>query len=210
MPRACLEERAGGFVLAYTPVLIAFSPDGSLVVVTSRSGGLARVFAAADGAPLGEIRAEGLSLDCGAIAISPNGRRLAICDGDRVTVSRAHRKQTSELSLGANVSRSVFSPDGRSLAFACEDHTVVVYNARRLTETARFRGGAELSDLGLSFTDDSRAVVVRGTRGALLYSLDLRALVDFDDNGLTARWREAPPLWYVQQGEIDTAGDQHC
>jgi WD40 repeat protein len=90
---------------------VAFSPDGQRLVSGGSDDGTLRIWEAATGRELQALKGK-----VGPVAISPDGRRLAVGDGAAVTVrDSATGKRLLALKGPHGASAVAFSPDGRRL-----------------------------------------------------------------------------------------------
>jgi WD40 repeat protein len=134
-----------------TPFCLAYSPDGKYVAVGTERitvldetplppgpQGEAMLWDAHTGKPLRRLHASNIGIP--AIAFSPNGKQLAICDENQVAIQDV---QTGAFrhSLGLGGFRPIsiaFSPDGETLAIGYEQNRVELWDPTR---------GAQLSIL---------------------------------------------------------------
>nr|WP_042179802.1 helix-turn-helix domain-containing protein [Kibdelosporangium sp. MJ126-NF4]CEL14036.1 High-affnity carbon uptake protein Hat/HatR [Kibdelosporangium sp. MJ126-NF4]CTQ88402.1 High-affnity carbon uptake protein Hat/HatR [Kibdelosporangium sp. MJ126-NF4] len=111
-------------------------------------------------------RARLATLDIGAVttgvAFSPDGSLLAVADHDNQLVTVwdiATRTRKSELRGHSGWARSVvFSPDGRTLASASADQTVILWDVATGSQLARVTGHKDAYFHGIDFSPDGRTI----------------------------------------------------
>jgi WD40 repeat protein/Flp pilus assembly protein TadD len=176
------------------PVQVAFSPDGRRVGATSRAGGkgpgrAVQVWDAATGEPLAHFRRTPPppSPFYAAVALSPNGKRLAFDDYEverppgqdatararvRVCDAAVGRELLAMPAGGGGVTCLAFSPDDRLLAAGVWDRSggrILVWDAamgQRLSEDR-----LEFVPLSLSFNPDGRRLAAVGREMVVLWDV---------------------------------------
>lgn len=108
---------------------VAFSPDG-LLLAAGGGDGTAVIWDVAAGRPRHVLRSAGPSgYDIYSVAFSPDGKRLAGSHGARIRIWDVETGRPLQLiPAPAMIPRLVFAPDGRSLAAACFDKEVKLWN----------------------------------------------------------------------------------
>ena len=139
-----------------------FSPDGSLMVVTSTSGNIlnpraARVYSLQTGALLvtigGDISDRGRDF----ALFSPDSSRLFVRFESGVRVYDTASLERAPVKLG-NAEAMTFSRDGSVLAFATPDNRLVMLDGETYAEITSFEMDHEAHDL--RFDDDGRHLLV--------------------------------------------------
>ena len=144
---------------------LAYSHDGTWVGASTGNGTVA-VFRARTGEPAARLSIGGkarANLRLGAIAISPDGSRVAVAPMNTPPelwdVASAKRRAILTTSFGGSNALD-FSPDGTRLASADEDTTIRLYDPEGVL-------GASVEDLplesfALTFTPDGKQLVLGG------------------------------------------------
>ncbi|PWU10183.1 MAG: hypothetical protein C5B50_25985 [Verrucomicrobia bacterium] len=135
---------------------LVFSPDGRRLYAASQRE-VATVFDAATGKPLNTINGLGDIVD--GLAISPDGRLLAICQKVNLSVWLADgSRQLWE--APANPERcAAFSPDGKWIATGDQDGKVSLWEVASAGRGRRTLSGHTASVSGVSFHPDGRRLV---------------------------------------------------
>ena len=135
----------------------AFSPDGTLVV-TGDGDGVARLFDAAGGGPILELK--GHSGPLTSVAFNPEGTRVVTASGDmsaRVWDAKSGR-EIAVLAHPSIVHAAAFSPDGAWIVTACEDGEARVFDAASGREATALRGH-DVAATDAAFSADGARVV---------------------------------------------------
>lgn len=143
---------------------IAFAPNGSLVIATgsrntvvwdTRTGAVVRVLGAAYGG--------------NALAVSPNGRSLAIggADGSSHLYSMRTWKLIGILGAGPSTSAIAFSPNGRLIVTADLAGVATIWNAATLAPMINLSGKAAAA-FAVGFSPDGKLVAVGDSSGAVV------------------------------------------
>jgi WD40 repeat protein len=144
---------------------LAYSHDGAWIGASTGNGTVA-VFRARTGEPAARLIIGGKAragLRLGAIAISPDGSRIAVAPMNTPPelwdVASAKRRAILATSFGGSNALD-FSPDGTRLASADEDTTIRLYDADgALRATA---DDLPLESFALAFTPDGKQLVLGG------------------------------------------------
>jgi WD40 repeat protein len=145
---------------------VVFSPDGK------------RLFTAGNGVQLWDVTTgERLRELCPAgefverLALSPDGKLVAVTDGEKRTVSLCDALTGHEVRRLAGhpnkITYIAFSPDGRQLAAASGDGTVRVWNAETAEQLLLLAGHPE-GALWVAFSSDGRRLATRGSESGLM------------------------------------------
>ena len=144
---------------------LAYSFDGTWVGASTANGTVA-VFRARTGEPAGRLSTgekARANLRLGAIAISPDGLRVAVAPVDRPPelwdLDSAQRRAILSTSFGGSNALD-FSPDGTRLASADEDTSIRMYDTDGI-----LRATVEdlpLESFALTFTPDGKQLVLGG------------------------------------------------
>ncbi|MEJ3746366.1 WD40 repeat domain-containing protein [Actinomycetes bacterium KLBMP 9797] len=156
--------------MRYTGVAgdLAFGPGGRLAVASD--DGTVRIWDVSATAPPVVIRQPKETVPT-AVAISPDGRRIAVGGSENVMVWSADGRTGPEIYRGPEVGYSsvAFSPDGRRIAAGTYERTVRVWDV----------------------SDRTRGLALRGHDGAvrdLAFSQDGRRLVSGSDDSTVRVW----------------------
>jgi WD40 repeat protein/DNA-binding SARP family transcriptional activator len=140
---------------------LALAPDEAWVAVAGEDGRV--VLWGADGSVRGELEVADEPLM--AVAVSPEGRRLATADRGGGVLVRAidGTGPVVRLSSGtARVTGLAFAPDGRRLAASRTDGVVTVWDLEDAAATPRHLLGHEYGVNDVAFTPDGRRLVSAG------------------------------------------------
>jgi serine/threonine protein kinase/WD40 repeat protein len=138
------------------PYWLAFSPDGRRLYAPSKQDTLT-VLDAATGRHLNSI--SGLENTLDGIAVSPDGRLLALCQKVKLSIRRAEDLQEVWSAAALPERCADFSPDGQWLATGDSDNAVTLWemaSAGRVRRSLRGHAGAVS---GVSFHPDGRRLV---------------------------------------------------
>lgn len=155
----------------------ALSADGRLLALVAgpSAGGQVRVWDLAEGKELHRFGAK--DAFPGALAFSPDGRTLAVTDGEAVRLwSRTTGREGPRFAagtLGPYPARAAFSPEGKALATMKFPGQVRLWEAgtgkeKRVLQEKREEGGAAISDVGqqhrpcVAFSPDGTLVAGAG------------------------------------------------
>jgi WD40 repeat protein/serine/threonine protein kinase len=143
---------------------IAYSPDGRLIFAASNRDSLT-VFSAATGERLTTIAGLGEIVD--GLAVSPDGRLLAICQKVKLSVWLADGSR--ELwQVSANPDRcAAFSPDGKWIATGDLDGKVSLWEVASAGRVQRTLRGHAASVSGVNFHPDGSRMVSSSTDGTV-------------------------------------------
>jgi WD40 repeat protein len=174
-----------------------------------------------DGAALGQLTTPPNEYAGAPYRYSPDGRKLLsyiYASTIRLTDLGAPNK-TMSVDLRSRTYESDFSPDGKLLAVACEDHTIRLLDASTLREVAILRGHQQQVTCA-AFTPDGRTLASCGSGGVVkLWNLAARrematlvqgkveyCFVAFSPDGNTlvaGGWGQTRVLRVPSPGEID-------
>ncbi|MCP4890341.1 MAG: protein kinase [Planctomycetaceae bacterium] len=158
------------FTLDKQVSVVEFSPDGKFLVAGSRFDNRLKIWSTETWQEVESLVAG----DCDDLAFSPNGRRLAFCDGRDVVLwdvkTGVLTRPFPEHSI--TVHGLVFSKDGGALVTACEDRKLRVWNPDT---------GALLRTI-VGHTSSIRQVI---------FSPDGQSLISGDDEGVIKIWNLA-------------------
>lgn len=161
--RGMLDGHAGGVNA------LAFSADGSLLA-SGDSTGVVKLWEVASGRELSDLPACRSGTAIAALALSPDGTRLATAGGFEAVVRlwRVDRGQPIAARPGIELAANslAFSPDGGLLAVACQDGTAALWEssgARALGSVGRRSAAIE----SVIFSADGRTLATGGADGCL-------------------------------------------
>jgi WD40 repeat protein len=144
----------------------AYTPDSALLLSAGWDGCL-RLWDAAQGAPVSEIRAGSKPLS--ACAVAPDGRRWYSGSMEGLLSSWDPQSQRQGMVFLAHtrpISAIVFSPDGNWLATASWDRQVTLWNPKREREGRSLLGHNDIV-AGCRFTPDSKNIISWSYDGTL-------------------------------------------
>ena len=141
---------------------IAFSPDGRRIYAPSMTNTLT-VLDAATGNRLNSI--SGLENVLDGLAVSPDGRLLALCQKVKLSVRRAGDLQEVWQQPGLPVRCAAFSPDGKWIATGDQDGAVRLWEVASAGRVRRTLRGHAASVSGVSFNPDGSRLVSCGFDG---------------------------------------------
>ena len=174
----------------YVPQKVAFSPDGTAIAVAAifrnRIGpGQTYLFSAATGAKTAVLRGPGSKSGVNTVSFSPDGRTLAVGDGNGTTYlwTLASRTITGSLPDPGNtegVESVAFSPAGRLLAAGDYDGSTYLWNvsSRKLIAVLHDPGPRRSTHVdSVAFNPAGTVLAVGDNNGSTyLWSLTTRAL----------------------------------
>jgi WD40 repeat protein/basic membrane lipoprotein Med (substrate-binding protein (PBP1-ABC) superfamily)/DNA-binding SARP family transcriptional activator len=168
---------------------IAFSPDSSLLVAGTGNQGEIHLWDLATGEEAVQFSDGGHPGGVEAVAISPDGSRLASVGGDASlkiwdidTGQLLNTKDEPEFSVIHDVA---YSPDGSLLAIGGEDYTIKLIDAARLEKSSEFLN-KDMVD-GLAFSPDGN-LLASTTRSGVARLWDVRTGEETQTLVVAADW----------------------
>jgi WD40 repeat protein len=171
----CLERLCPGTEERLSPIdfpgfnvrYLAFSPDERRLAAVTFGG----AFLYAHDRGRVEAKVPKLKLEVhewGPIAFSPDGKELAILDGDEVLFWDGRTSEAETISFpGAEPLSLSYSPDGRFLALGCADRTVRFWERQARREGRRFDWGLGRVS-SVAFAPDGMTCAAGGESGQVI------------------------------------------
>ena len=137
--------------------LFALSPNGKYLAVSDDT---IRLFDPKTGELIHDFGRESDGITRSTFAFSPDGKQMMCYSGfDHMLFDLENKQLVSRIPVNGVRPGAAWSPDGSILAFAIDDETIQLCNAKSLEELARLRSPDKLGIHSIHFNQDGSALL---------------------------------------------------